>query len=181
MEIYAEAPRSIEDVGSILAQQTNRQRGTHLAPHDVFSEIPDVTWTDFFEPLFTLLDWVGKYIFCGICLVTVIKFLTWLMGNLTRLYEALGEFGCSPKLLLVCMPSVQDFFGRRARTERKKNDVEAGFALLSEEERGSGDGKGTIPTAPEKVRADAQPRPPYQHLQKEVQSLHHQFEEGDLT
>jgi hypothetical protein len=115
MEIYAEAPRSIEDVGSILAQQTNRQRGTHLAPHDVFSEIPDVTWTDFFEPLFTLLDWGGKYIFCGICLVTVIKFLTWLMGNLTRLYEALGEFGCSPKLLLVCMP----FEGEPEQKERR--------------------------------------------------------------
>jgi hypothetical protein len=88
-------------------------------------------WTAVFtdNPLIRFVSLGGKYIFIAITCLYLVKAITWLCGNASRMEEFVREFGFSIYAFLVCMPSILDNWSRRsrkarARAERKK-DVEA--------------------------------------------------------
>jgi hypothetical protein len=106
MEQFSQTRRLRSDVGTVLAVQGQRfANPSHISPHDLWQEIPLVSF-DFLGWLGDLLDQWGTVLAAVTLLLVCFKALSFISGLHARCLAAHRIWGCKFHLLAAILPSV---------------------------------------------------------------------------
>jgi hypothetical protein len=106
MEKFSQTSRLRDNVGVLLADQGSRfANPSHISPHDLWQEIPVVSF-NFLGWLGDLLDHWGTMLAALTLLLVCIKALSFASGLLARCLAAHRIWGCQLHLLAAVLPSV---------------------------------------------------------------------------
>jgi hypothetical protein len=106
MEKFSQTSRLTDNIGVILAEQGSRfMDPSHISPHDLWQEIPVVSF-NFLGWLGDLLDHWGTMLAALTLLLVCVKALSFASGLLARCLAAHRIWGCQFHLLAAVLPSV---------------------------------------------------------------------------
>jgi hypothetical protein len=106
MDQFTQTRRLREDVGTVLSVQGSKFTDpSHISPHDLWQEIPLVSF-DFLGWLGDLLDQWGTVLTAVTLLLVCFKALSFISGLLARCLAAHRILGCQFHLLAAVLPSV---------------------------------------------------------------------------
>jgi hypothetical protein len=106
MDKFTQTRRLQEDVGKILLVQGSKfSDPSHISPHNLWQEIPLVSF-DFLGWLEDLLDQWGTVLAAVTLLLVCFKALSFISGLLARCLAAHRIWGCKFHLLAAVLPSV---------------------------------------------------------------------------
>ena len=106
MEQFSQTRRLTNNVGTVLAEQGSRfQDPSHISPHDLWQEIPVVSF-NFLGWLGDLLDHWGTALAAITLLLVCFKALSFISGLVARCLAAHRIWGCQFHLLAAVLPSV---------------------------------------------------------------------------
>jgi hypothetical protein len=106
MDQFTQTRRLREDVGTVLLVQGSKFADpSHISPHDLWQEIPLVSF-NFLGWLGDLLDQRGTVLAAVTLLLVCFKALSFISGLLARCLAAHRIWGCQFHLLASVLPSV---------------------------------------------------------------------------
>jgi hypothetical protein len=106
MEQFTQTRRLTNNLGTVLAEQGSKFADpSHISPHDLWQEIPIVSF-DFLGWLGDLLDQWGTVLAAVTLLLVCFKALSLVSGLLARCLAAHRIWGCQFHLLAAVLPSV---------------------------------------------------------------------------
>lgn len=107
MDRLSQTPRAMRDIATILAGQTGHFAGKRLKPHDLFSEIPDISF-GWLSGFWSFLEVWGTTLSIVALIFTIVKIITFSSGLIARVYTSTRLFGWSKEILCICLPSCLD-------------------------------------------------------------------------
>jgi hypothetical protein len=106
MEQFSQTRRLTNNVGTVLAEQGSKfQDPSHISPHDLWQEIPVISFS-FLGWLGDLLDHWGTALAAITLLLVCFKALSFISGLVARCLAAHQIWGCQFHLLAAVLPSV---------------------------------------------------------------------------